>query len=59
MTHKQQQAQQAGQEKQELLTVNIPETMMRKVEVFCSDRNIPVEQFVIEALAEKMNRWKD
>lgn len=50
---------QAGHEKQELLTVNVPETMMREVAVFCSSNQIPVERFVIEALAEKMSRWKE
>ena len=46
-------------EKQEVLTVTIPATLMRDLEAFCAAKDVPVEQFVSEALSEKMNRWKE
>lgn len=50
---------QSGQEEQAILNVSIPEKIMQKVELFCSDNHISLEQFVEEALAEKMTRWKE
>ena len=41
------------------LTVQVPEDTMRRIELFCKNNDIPIEQFAVDALLEKLSRWKE
>jgi hypothetical protein len=45
--------------KTEILTVRLPEDLMRKIEVFCTNNDMLIEQFAVDALLEKLSRWKE
>ena len=41
------------------ITVDLPEELMAKVVLFCESKNVSIEQFTIEALSEKIGKWKE
>ena len=45
--------------KTDILTVRLPEDLMRRIEVFCADNDMPIEQFAVDALLEKLSWWKE
>ena len=47
------------EEKTESLTVRLPEDLVRRIEVFCANNDLHIEQFVADALLEKLSLWKE
>jgi len=45
--------------KTDVLTVRIPEDLMEKIRAFCGDNDIPIEQFAVDALTQRLSRWKE
>jgi osmotically-inducible protein OsmY len=42
-----------------VLTIQLPENTMSRVEAFCSNNDISIEQFAVDALLEKLSHWKE
>ena len=43
----------------EILSVRLPTALMRKIEIFCENNGLRIEQFAVDAFLEKLNRWKE
>ena len=43
----------------EILALRLPEELMDTIRDFCAHNDITIETFAIEALSEKLNRWKE
>jgi hypothetical protein len=43
----------------EILALRLPEELMDTIRDFCAHNDITIETFEIEALSEKLNRWKE
>ena len=49
----------SSQVKTEILSVRLPEELMETIRVFCASNEIAVEKFAVDALSEKLSRWKE
>ena len=45
--------------KMEILTVPLPEKLMETIRVFCANNDVVIEKFVVDALSDKLSRWKE
>jgi predicted DNA binding CopG/RHH family protein len=43
----------------QVLTIRLPEELIEKIKNFCAHNDISVEQFALDALSEKLSRWKE
>ena len=41
------------------LTVRVPEDLMEKIKIFCTNNALSIEQYAVDALSEKLSRWKE
>jgi hypothetical protein len=48
-----------GSRERNMLKVEIPEELMAMVVLFCENKKVSIDQFTIDALSEKLNKWKD
>ena len=49
----------SGEATARVLTIPVPEYTMKRIELFCKNNDIPIEQFAVDALLEKLSRWKE
>ena len=42
-----------------VLTVRVPEDLMEKIKIFCTNNALSIEQYAVDALSEKLSRWKE
>jgi hypothetical protein len=43
----------------ECLTVRLPEDLMETIRDFCANNDMAIEKFAVDALSEKLSRWKE
>jgi hypothetical protein len=43
----------------EILTIRIPEELMDLIKAFCASNDVSLEQYAVDALSEKLSRWKE
>ncbi len=46
-------------DEKETLTIYLSQALMRKIKIFCANNNMRIEQFAVDALLEKLSRWKE
>ena len=49
----------SGPVKTEILSVCLSAELMETIRVFCASNDIAVEKFAVDALSEKLSRWKE
>jgi len=48
-----------GPAETEILSIRLPAQLMETIRVFCANNDIAVEKFAVDALSEKLSRWKE